>query len=548
MDDAIGMTPGYDGWKNTNLIKGIRPCEMGNNGEILGYYINKEDMSQGYTQTLAGSPVNSDTMIEFPLMGYKLWNDDSYQYVSVTDDPNAEDKGYCYYAHSLNTEKDCDKIYIGAFLGFVNSFVGIKLHSISSLDGGNVTPTANTSLVDFRTYAANRGSGYSLISFFPWTLLQCLYVIIYKNLNSQNALGIGYQKTGTTFPTLGTTLSQPFCYGDPNDNTKHVKFLGIEDFYGGLRSWLDGMYSDSSRNILTDYRNSQFVGSEHNFQFSTPSGLSSNIYNNIKSIQGTNTTGFIFKSTDSNGKFNTYFSDYGNVSSNTFGECGNLDYLFSGAFSMQLAFSASYSFKSLGSRLMYKHLASSGTVTPEPDVLNVTCYDLSRILDNNITTYPQWKYISCSRTDEGSTKITFEDLILTNEESVELLCFFDTLTTEYAVFVGGNEKYPLRPIDININIDCSEYLQKRDIANYFANNIISKDNEFYNAGIVSIIVTDFENRYYTIEIPNNTNGTPEFEVYYCSLVIPTATFEQYLNSDKTLNIKIVYTDESYPIA
>lgn len=120
IDDAAGMTPGYNGWKDTNLISGIRPCEMGSSGEILGYYTNKEDMSQGYTQTLAGemTPFNiTDTMIEFPLMGYKLWNDDSYQYISVTDDPNAENKGYCYYAHSLNTEKDCDKIYIGAFLG-----------------------------------------------------------------------------------------------------------------------------------------------------------------------------------------------------------------------------------------------------------------------------------------------------------------------------------------------------------------------------------------------------------------------------------------------
>lgn len=78
MDDAVGMTPGYDGWKDTNLISGIRPCEMGDNGEILGYYTNKEDMSQGYIQTLAPNPITSDTMIEFPLMGYKLWNDDSY--------------------------------------------------------------------------------------------------------------------------------------------------------------------------------------------------------------------------------------------------------------------------------------------------------------------------------------------------------------------------------------------------------------------------------------------------------------------------------------
>lgn len=170
------------------------------------------------------------------------------------------------------------------------------------------------------------------------------------------------------------------------------------------------------------------------------------------------------------------------------------------------------------------------------------------MFQNNITTttLPQWVLMSSNQTDEDTTMVTISDSMLTSEESVELLCFFDTLWMCYTVIVA-NKKYDMRPIDININIDCSEYLQKRNIIDNFATSIISKNNESYNTEIVTIHDVDYENKIYTIEILNNNSGVPESDVYYCSLIIPMATFEQYLNSDKTLNINIAYTDESYPV-
>lgn len=354
MDDAVGMTPGYDGWKNEPIIDSIKPCILTDGGEVVGYFLDKEDMSKGYSSTFATEPeLRTDYMIEFPLMGYKLWNDENYQYVSVTDDPNAEDKGYCYYAHSLNTEKDCDKIYIGAFLGYVD---GLILYSDK-----DKTPTTSTSLIDFRNYAASySGEGYSLISFYPWTLLQCLYVIIYKNLNSQAALGQGYTNA-SAIDVTGTTLSQPFCYGDPNDGTKHVKFLGIEDFYGNLYQRVDGLYCDSNRNIRTDYRNSVFIDNNgNNFQFSTSSGLTGNIGGYMTQIQGTNETGFVAKSTS--GSSSTYYCDYGYLYAGFFGYFGG-DWdngTEAGAFQFVIDSSVFAAASYLGARLMYKHLASSG--------------------------------------------------------------------------------------------------------------------------------------------------------------------------------------------
>ena len=366
MDDAVGMTPGYDGWKDTNLISGIRPCLLSYEDGTVQY--QEKDISTYADWTPEIGETYDDYMVEFPLMGYKLWNDDSYQYVSVTDDPNAEDKGYCYYAHSLNTEKDCDKIYIGQFLGTTTTYTD-RITRLRSLYHGdntsivtNLTPLANTSLIDFRTYASNTGSGYSLISFFPWTLLQCLYIIMYKNLNSQTALGKGYTNASAV-NILGTTLSQPFCYGDPNDATKHVKFLGIEDFYGNLFSWLDGIYSDTS-DLLTDYRNSQMINDGHDFQFSTPKGTSSNYSGYINKIMGTNISGFTknYNNNIDDGTSSTYFADNGRVSPGCFGNYGGgwINGANAGAFYLLLNYSASYSDSDVGSRLMYKHLVSSG--------------------------------------------------------------------------------------------------------------------------------------------------------------------------------------------
>lgn len=141
-----------------------------------------------------------------------------------------------------------------------------------------------------------------------------------------------------------------------------MKFLGIEDMWGNLGHWIDGVYSDNSFNILTDYRNTQMTGNGHDFQFSESSGLSSCQWGYIKAILGTNNTGFIKKGTET-GTRSTYFADNTIIESGMFAGYAGGDWSSgpnSGAFRFYLNFSASSSESTLGARLMYKHLASSG--------------------------------------------------------------------------------------------------------------------------------------------------------------------------------------------
>ena len=340
-DDAVGVGNGWDNWKDKKIFKDIKPCLLKNG--VVQYYLNRDNYiqkEQGGSSTLTGN--DGDVMVEFPKIGYKMTNDSNYQYIWVTDNPNAE--GFCYLAHSLDSEGDCDKIYIGAYLAYTE---GLITHSIS-----NHSPSTNLSLEIFRGRTETRGTGYQLLSFYPLTLLQCLCVIIYKNLNSQLMLGQGYVNASAVSNT-GSTNTDPFCYGSFLSGTTHVKFLGIEDFYGNLLQWIDGLYCDSSYNVKTDYTN--FTGTDGSAFRYSQSGFSFIMGGYINKISGTNNGGFVPLS--ASGSSSTYFADYASLTSDCFGDFGgSWSYgAIAGAFQLGVSYAASYSSSSLGCRVVYKH-------------------------------------------------------------------------------------------------------------------------------------------------------------------------------------------------
>ena len=344
-DDAVGFGSGWDNWKDKPIFKDIKPCVLKDG--VVQYYLNRDN----YTLQENGSPsvLNNyavgDVMVEIPKIGYKMTNDSQYQYIWVTDNPNAE--GFCYLAHSLDSENDCDKIYIGAYLAY-NS--GNKLYSVSGQ-----TPTVSITLTNSRTYTQAKGTGYQLLSFYPLTLLQCLYTIIYKNLNSQAALGQGYTNASAKANT-GSTNTKPFCYGNLSSGTTHVKFLGIEDFYGNLLQWIDGLYCDSSYNVKTDYNN--FTGTDGSAFRYSQSGFNFIMGGYINKISGTNNGGFVPLS--ANGSSSTYYTDYAFLYSDCFGYFGSAwSYrAYAGAFLLYVNSAASDSYSSLGCRVVYKHKQS----------------------------------------------------------------------------------------------------------------------------------------------------------------------------------------------
>ena len=342
IEDAVGMSPGSS-WDNTSIFKNIKPCLVKNG--VVQYYLNPNNLAQKTDGSDANinTTVYGDVMIEIPKIGYKMTTDGPDRYVYITDDPAAE--GYCYRAHSLDSEGDCDKIYIGAYLGFVENG---KLYSISDR-----SPTANASLTSFRNYASTRGVGYQLMSFYPLTLLQCLYLIKYKNRDGQSAIGRGLVSTSNKYNT-GNTNNKGIDYG-PSASGEQMCFLNIEDFWGNLYWWIDGLYCDNSRNIKTAYKSFNDTGADYSYTKS--SEVYSNIGNYLSDIQGTNEGGFIAKVV--NGSSTTYYADYATLSAGSCASFGGAwaDGDFAGPFSLGVSYAASDSYSYLGARLMYKHKA-----------------------------------------------------------------------------------------------------------------------------------------------------------------------------------------------
>ena len=339
-DDAVGMTGGAAAWDSMNIFKDIKPCVLKNG--VVQYYLNPNDFTKKADGSAADitSGNDGDVMIEIPKTGFLISTVGNILTVKVTDDPN--NPNFKYYAHTRKTEGDRSKLYIGAYLGWKDG--SNKLRSLSGK-----TPTASQTIGTFRTQAKANGSGYDLVSFYPLTLLQCLYLIKYKNLDSQTALGRGYVDGNSAATNTGGTNQKGMFFGETTGK-QQMKFLGIEDFWGNLRWWIDGLFSDSNRNIKTAFQNFNDTGSGYTDR---GQGATSDIGNYMSKPQGTSQTGFIAK--EISGSASTYFCDCATLFAShlpSFG--GHWDVgSDAGAFCLFVNFSASDSHSVLGGRLMY---------------------------------------------------------------------------------------------------------------------------------------------------------------------------------------------------
>lgn len=313
-DDAIGMTPGADEWDNTLIFKDIRPCVL-RDGEVL-YYLNKNDYTKREDGTDADiTTLGNDVMIEIPKLGYRLTHTNNVTKVSVTNNPNGEEDGFCYYAHTYAEIGDSDVIYVGAYPSYFD-ITEKKFYSSSDkvLDNTQYNSELSGYLYNqkiFDTYIQRR-EGYSSLNFWIFTLLQCLYLIKYKNRDVHTAIGAGFNTKSTDNNvigkvTTGLTNLDGMYYGGQTDE-KGSKFLGIENLWGSP-------FSTYISNITTfnngTYANRISVLGIKNIikSFTIAGSLTSGF---IKTVVGTNEHGFnpLTTLTVSGGSTSTYYCSY----------------------------------------------------------------------------------------------------------------------------------------------------------------------------------------------------------------------------------------------
>jgi hypothetical protein len=243
MIDAADMTPGSDDWDE---FFGHYPVMLKDGVE--GKKLQRNDFTKYEDGTTADitSGNEGDVMIAFPRCGLKFDMSGRYLTITMTDNPNAS--GYSYMAHKRgDTLKD--KFYLGTYKG---SLVSGKLRSLS----GKSTPTAPNKMSEYRNYAhangapdGNGGSGYDQSAWYQLIYRQCMYILKYKNLNSQSAVGMGATSLLGNKVTGGTN-TKGMDWGETTGE-QQVKLFGIEDFWGNVWEWIDGFYCDNDFHILT---------------------------------------------------------------------------------------------------------------------------------------------------------------------------------------------------------------------------------------------------------------------------------------------------------
>ncbi len=262
-DDAVGFTPArgnngnFDWGSWENIIKDefkIRPCvlrNLGGGNAGVNYYLDYDD----YTKKADGSNSNltgddGDVMVEF---GVPLW----WKFTRIDNKL---------------------KIQLSA-----REFDGAVKHAFDIEEG------------------------YNQFSFYPLTLTQIIMLLMLKNRDTQTALGRGYVDGNSAYVNTGTSNNRPFMYGETTGK-QQMKFLGMEDYWGNRRQWIDGCFYDASRNMMIGKANFNDTGSGY---ANNGVAMLANGSGYIDTVQGGNNTGFIPKSFG--GSTTTHYSDYGAV-------------------------------------------------------------------------------------------------------------------------------------------------------------------------------------------------------------------------------------------
>lgn len=334
-DDAIDMIAKSKKWDN---FFGHYPVLFKDGAEIGK--LNPSDFTKFKDGSEADitSGETGDVMIAFPRLGLKIETNEDILTISMTNNPNNSE--FKYYAHTKG-EVQKDKFYLGAYKGYIDNS---KLRSLSGY-----LPSNNKTITEFRTCAQANGEGYEQSGFYQLVFRQAMYILKYKNLNSQKALGNG-NLAGKTILSTGETDSKGMDYGLINDMTSHMKLFGLEDFWGNIWEWIDGAFTDSSLNLFTSTNNIYNSNDEYinQKQLST-----SNFQGYINKVQGTTETGFLAKEVE--GSTTTYFCDYGNIQKSTYSIYGG-DYnagYGGGVFRINITNTSSSAMSNLGARLMF---------------------------------------------------------------------------------------------------------------------------------------------------------------------------------------------------
>lgn len=114
-----------------------------------------------------------------------------------------------------------------------------------------VPSTGNVSQSSWKTYARNRGTGFSIVKWKHHCIMAALYYAMYGNTNCQALIGVG---TDSYSKSMGQTnsLGMEDTKAETNGNTQSINFWGLENWWGNKSEWIDNVVVDAYKWEVTE--------------------------------------------------------------------------------------------------------------------------------------------------------------------------------------------------------------------------------------------------------------------------------------------------------
>ncbi|ORN26033.1 fibronectin type III domain-containing protein [Lentilactobacillus parabuchneri] len=262
----------------------------------------------------------------------------------------------CFY--DFDDKKELDYVDVSRYEG---SVISGKLQSKTG-----VTPTTNQTIVQLRSSAVANNTdgkkGYHLWDVHTLDALQVLFTIEFATLDSQSIMKGNTDNTGTSLINTGATDNVKGSSGFVTSGATPMTYRGIENLYGNLAMWTDGLNISNlslySCDDATKYVSDTFTDPYYKVSYPLVSSGGQNITGLGLDKDHPGVTAPTSFNSDS---YNTYYHDEGYVYANgsyvvITGGSWNWGGGGSGLWCWFGDDSSAYAYSSVGSRLLKKAL------------------------------------------------------------------------------------------------------------------------------------------------------------------------------------------------
>lgn len=360
---VTGLTNSRGDLTLTDSISNVETYTTVRNGDFISV-INPLSEYFPFNQIEEFTDKEGNVFVKFPKIWMK-WEKDSSGNISGYKFSNSKaDDDYFISDAYLNPSDTtgntyCDYFALGKYEMSGSSSKGFSKSGASCLVNITRADARDASCAYGR--ASNLYKGYQQLDLAQLIMYNLLCMMFYRTPNIQTVYGgrtgSGKVESWSNASVTGTCDGITGMNGW-NTSTDCVKMLGIENPYGNISKWVDGVWFEGSTIYVHRFPQQYTDGTSNakTLQFDRP--MSSNFVKYLKSGNTPDTQSFAYVS-DTTDSFTTYYGDQSYYDSYGKVLCASgywINDSFAGLWYLDGSYSASHSFSSVGARLSYRPL------------------------------------------------------------------------------------------------------------------------------------------------------------------------------------------------